>query len=127
TEYMYLGVDVGGTKTLLAVFTKSGQLRQSVRFETPANYSRFLDALTENIRALKVADFSAACIALPGKIDRQAGVGIDFGNLAWKNVKIVEFLEKQLKAPVIVENDAKLAVLFEASNVKDEVKKVLFV
>lgn len=124
---MYLGVDVGGTKTLLAVFTNDGKLKQSARFDTPQNYSRFLDALTENIQSLDVDDFSAACIAMPGRIDRENGVVLAFGNLPWKNVHIVEFLEKFLKAPVLVENDAKLAGLYEAHNVKGGYSKVLYI
>lgn len=124
---MYLGVDVGGTKTLLAVFTNDGSLKQSLKFETPQNYSRFLDALTENIRNLEIDNFRAACIALPGVIDRENGVGVRFGNLPWKNVHVVEFLEKYLKAPVLVENDAKLAGLYEASNVKSDFKRVLYI
>ena len=124
---MYLGVDVGGTKTLLAVFTKDGKLKQSVKFSTPQNYSQFLDALTENIQALDVEDFSACCIAIPGVIDRDKEIGLDFGNLPWQNVHIVEFLEKFLKTPVLLENDAKLAGLYEASNIKDRYKKVLYI
>ncbi len=124
---MYLGVDVGGTKTLLAVFTKDGKLKQSVKFPTPQNYSQFLDALTENIQALGVVDYQSACVALPGLVDREHGIGLRFGNLPWKNVHLVEFLEKYLKAPVLVENDAKLAGLYEATNVKDKHKRILYI
>ena len=124
---MYLGVDVGGTKTLLAVFTQDGQLKQSIKFETPHNYSRFLDALTENIRGLEVQDFRAACIAMPGRIDRDKGVVLAFGNLPWKNVHIADYLEKIIKAPVIVENDAKLAALSESKLLTGDFKKVLYV
>jgi len=124
---MYLGVDVGGTKTLLAVFTKDGKLKQSVKFETPANYDRFLDELTVKIESLGVDDFQAACVALPGLIDREKGVGIRFGNLSWKNIHIVEFLEKYLKSPVLIENDAKLAGLYEAHNLKNGYKSVLYI
>jgi len=124
---MYLGVDVGGTKTLLAVFTKGGKLKQSVKFPTPQNYSQFLDELAENIQSLEVEEFQAACIALPGHVDREKGIGLTFGNLPWKNVHIAEFLEKLLEAPVSIENDAKLAGLYEALNVKNSYKKVLYV
>lgn len=123
---MYLGVDVGGTKTLLAVFTKDGKLKQSVKFPTPQNYNQFLDALTTNIHSLDIEDFSAACIAIPGAVDRDREVGLAFGNLPWKNVHIAEFLEKSLKAPVVIENDAKLAGLYEAKNIKDSYNKVLY-
>lgn len=124
---MYLGVDVGGTKTLLAVFTKDGQLKQTLKFETPKNYNQFLNALTDNIQELKIDHFSAACIAMPGLIDRENGVVLAFGNLAWKNVHIAEFLKKLINAPVSVENDAKLGALYEGHLIKDEFRKVLYV
>lgn len=123
---MYLGVDVGGTKTLVAVFTKNGELKQSLRFETPQNYSSFLTGLTDTIQSLDEAEFQAACVALPAAIDRKEGVGLAFGNLPWKNVHVAEFLEKFIKAPVLLENDAKLAGLYEAKNIKGDYKKVLF-
>lgn len=124
---MYLGVDVGGTKTLLAVFTKSGQLKQVERFATPHNYSKFLDALSEGIKGLDVDDFSAVCLAIPGMVDRETGVGLAFGNLPWKNVHLGEFVEKLVKAPVLVENDANLAALSEAKSLSGDIKKVLYV
>lgn len=124
---MYLGVDVGGTKTLLAVFTKDGKLKQSVRFETPQNYSRFLDDLTDAIAGLKVDEFSAACVAIPGFVDRDNGVGLELGNLPWRNFKIANFLEKYLKCPVIIENDAKLAGFYEANKLAHGKEKVIYI
>lgn len=122
-----MGVDVGGTKTLLAVFTKAGKLSKTARFETLHNYSRFLDALSDNIRGLEVDNFSAVCMAIPGMIDRDNGVGVAFGNLPWKNVHIGEFVEKLTKAPVLLENDANLAALSEANLIKEDIEKILYV
>ena len=122
-----MGVDVGGTKTLLAVFTKSGKLQKTIRFETPHNYSRFLDALSQNINELGVADFSAVCLAIPGMIDRNKGIGLAFGNLPWKNIHIGEFVEKLTKAPVLIENDTNLAALSEAQFITKGTEKVLYV
>ncbi len=124
---MYLGVDVGGTKTLLAVFTEDGQLKQTLKFETPKDYNKFLETLADNIESLEVDDFSAACIAMPGLIDRKNGVVIAFGNLEWKNVHIVESLKQIINAPISVENDAKLGALYEGTLIKNEFRKVLYV
>lgn len=124
---MYLGVDVGGSKTLVAVFTKDGKLKQSVRFETPRNYSRFLDGLTESIQSLGIDGYDAACLALPGRIDREKAIGLSMGNLGWKNIRAVEFLERLLKCPVLLENDAKLAGLYEAKNIKNDYNKIVYI
>lgn len=124
---MYLGVDVGGTKTLLAVFTQDGQLKQTYRFETPATYPAFLQVLCASIQHLEIAEFSAACIAVPGEVNRAKGIGVVFGNLPWKNVPIAKDLKAITSCPVYVENDAKLAGLFEAHNLKGDYNKVLYI
>lgn len=124
---MYLGIDVGGTKTLLAVFTKDGQLRQTARFETPKDYERFTKSLADNITSLSMEQFSAVCAAIPGLVDREKGMGVAFGNLEWRNVPIGPFLEELTGATVLIENDTKLAALSEAKLLSHDVDRVLYV
>jgi glucokinase len=124
---MYLGVDVGGTKTLLAVFTKDGTLKQTVKFKTPQVYGQFLDALLENMRTLEVSNFTGVAVAVPGTVNREDGIGLSFGNLPWKNVHIGDFMEDLTDAPVSVENDANVAALAEAKLLKKEYEKVLYI
>jgi glucokinase len=124
---MYLAIDVGGTKTLVACFTNSGELREQVRFATPKEYPEFITQLQEMIFGLSTQDFKGACIAIPGKIDRKNGIGLAFGNLAWKNIPIKKDLQKIIACPISVENDANLAGLSEAFNVRNDFKKVLYV
>lgn len=123
---MYLAVDIGGTKTLLAVFTKDGNIAQKVRFETPASYGEFVSELKNNISKLSVQDFTVCVVGVPGRLNRKAGVAIAFGNLGWKNVPIEADVEAITKAPVVIENDAKLAGLAEALLVIDDFKYVLY-
>lgn len=124
---MYLAIDVGGTKTLIASFTNGGKLSEQVRFATPKGYPEFITQLKEMVHGLSVQDFKGACIAIPGKIDRKNGVGVAFGNLAWKNIPIKKDVQKVIKCPVSVENDANLAGLSEAINVKNDFNKVLYI
>lgn len=124
---MYLAVDIGGTKTLLASFKDDGTLVQSVKFATPSDYPDFLHELTAQLANLDAKEFLSAAVALPGKIDRTTGTGLRFGNLSWKNVPVKADLEKILGLSVAVENDANLAGLSEALLIKDEFKKVLYI
>ncbi len=124
---MYLCVDVGGTKTLLAAFTSKGELVKEVRFETPKIYQDFLEKFKSNLTELDTTDFKAGAVAIPGRVDRQAGIGLNFGNLPWKNVPIQADIERLINAPVKVENDAKAGALFEAVNVKNDFKRVLYI
>lgn len=124
---MILAIDVGGTKTLVASFNLDGEPTEEIRFETPKDYADFVAELAKTIKQLKVKRFSACTIAMPGKIDRQHGVAVAFGNLAWTNVPIRDDLRKELgDMPIYVENDAKLAGLYEAQ-LLPEYKKVLYI
>ena len=118
---MYLAVDIGGTKTLLAAFTQSGKIHASRKFDTPKIYAQFLKLLAENVAALD-CDFLSGVVAAPGKINRDNGVVLAFGNLDWKNIPLRDDVEDIAHCPMHVENDTKLAGLSEAIYIKDEFK-----
>lgn len=121
-----MGVDIGGSKTLIAVLDDDGVIVERQKFPTPANYDTLLGDADKVIADLKHRAFRAAGVAAPGKIDRREGVGITFGNLPWSNVPIQADFEKLLACPVVVENDANLAALSEAMLLPDY-EKVLYV
>jgi glucokinase len=123
---MYLAVDIGGTKTLLAAFDGDGHVVASFKFPTPEVYDDFLLGLEANLPNLGEHDYQAAGVAVPGLLDRQHGRVIALGNLPWRNENIDADIEKIVHCPVKIENDAKLAGLSEAMIVKDEFKRVLY-
>jgi len=124
---MYLAVDIGATKVLMAVFTNDGKLLERTKFPTGESYAKLIDDLKTEFKKLKQQDFQKAVIAVPGLLDRQAGIGIAFGNRPWKNVPIRDDTEQFLNCPVLIENDAKLAALSEALLIINDFKKVLYV
>lgn len=124
---MYLGIDIGGTKTLIGVFNSHGDLTSQSKFLTPHDYTQFIKETAKVIANLPTKDFRSSCVALPGRIDRIAGVGIACGNLPWRNVPIRRDIEKILNCPTVVENDANLAGLSEAIVVKNIYRTVLYV
>jgi glucokinase len=74
------------------------------------------------------SDWRAAGVGIPAsRFNRSAGIAYRFSNLPWKNVPIQHDLEKILKCPVTIENDAKLASLSEAKLLKDKYQRVLYV
>jgi predicted NBD/HSP70 family sugar kinase len=125
---MYAGIDVGGTKTLIASLDEQGVITAQVKFPTPLEYSEFLKELRATISGLRAKDFQAAGIGIPATVlDRKNGVGVAFGNLPWKNVPVQADVEDILGCPTVVENDAKLAGLSEAILAKKDYNKVLYV
>ncbi len=123
---MYLGVDIGGTKTLVACFDDEGVLQEEVKFPTPSNYNLFLKELANVVDKLSTTEFRAAAVAVPGKIDRERGTALAFGNLPWKDVSIESDIKRIARCSVAIENDAKLAALSEALLMPD-CERVLYI
>ncbi len=124
---MYVGVDVGGTKTLVAVFDGHGEIVEQAKFPTPKNYEHWLLELRHVLAHFENREFKAGGVGLPGQIDRRHGRGLRFGNLPWRNVNVQHDLEHILDCPVVIENDAKMAGFSEALLVGESHSKVLYV
>lgn len=124
---MYLAVDIGGTKTLAAVFDQNGRETERIKFATPVEYKDFLTELAATVEKLSTKKFTASCVAAPGRIDRKNGVVLAFGNLKWENTPIKQDAEKIFRCPVILENDAKLAAISEAKLLPSTYTKVLYI
>ena len=124
---MFGAIDIGGTKTLLATFDDKGKLINSVKFKTPIGYQEFRDQLEVSYKNLGSPNLKLVCTACPAKLDRNKGIAIAFGNLNWVNVRIRDDQEKLFNCPVIIENDAKLAGLYEANQLTKKYPKVLYI
>jgi N-acylmannosamine kinase len=123
---MYLTVDIGGTKTLLARMKKDGQIDDSIKFPTPKVYKEFIKQLEDNVAKLTTGNWQLVCVAAPGKIDRETGVVIAFGNLPWEKVPLRNDIHKFTHCKVLIENDAKLAALSEARLLNPPRRKVIY-
>ena len=123
---MYAGVDIGGTKTLVASLTDNGIITEKEQFPTPSDYQTFITQLRDAAGRQATHDFKAACVAMPGKVDRERGIGVSFGNLPWKNVSLQADAEQIFGCPTLLENDAKLGGLSESKLLPPE-KRVLYV
>lgn len=112
---MILGIDIGGTKTLLGLFELDGDLKKTYKFPTPQGYDEFIEALRDELSGFVGKNHVNECVvAVPGKLDRVKGIGIAFGNRPWENVPVGSDISKILGIPVNIENDSKLAGLSEA-------------
>lgn len=124
---MYLGVDIGGTKTLAAVLNNDGVIKNSIKFPTSPDYPIFLKELRATLNELGKHDFTGVGVGMPvTDFDRKRGVGISYGNLPWRMVPIQYDIEQLVGQPIALENDAKLAGLSEAMLLKQH-SKVLYI
>lgn len=111
---MIIGVDIGGTKTLVAVFSDSGSILRERRFATPKKYEDFIQSLGEVVEKLELNNTEAVCVAVPGLLDRKAGVVKALGNLEWQDKHIRKDIKHLFDTEhIYIENDSKLAGLSE--------------
>jgi predicted NBD/HSP70 family sugar kinase len=124
----YLGIDVGATKTLFAVFDTSGKVVLEHKIKTPQDYEQFKSEISGVLGSvLGQYKFSHCCCAVPGWIDFKDGIVIAFGRLPWQNIHIKNDLQAILpNVQVLIHNDAKLAGLSEAQLLHGKYRKVLY-
>jgi glucokinase len=136
---LIIGVDLGGTKISAAALTVDGSKTYGVRsVQTQAEQGAegvaeriigviegvILDTIHET--GAKRKDFIGIGIGAPGPLDREKGIIVTAPNLGWTNFPLVDRIEKRLKLPVVLDNDANCATVGEwwlgaARNARDVV------
>ncbi len=116
---MYLVIDIGGTKTLIALFNRRGRVIRKFKFKTPKKKSEFLGILKSALVPFSSKydkKIRQVIIAVPGEI--KDNIAIRFGNRPWKNLDFVQELKNLLTAKntrITLKNDADLATVYESS------------
>ncbi len=124
---MYLAVDIGGSKTLIATFDAGGKLLEQLKFPTPQDYEEFIRELASNVARLTTRDFALVCIAVPGFINREEGTLHSLGNLPWVDKPIRNDIANFIQTKVMIENDTRLAGLHEGLALRDAYQNILYI
>lgn len=109
---MYLSIDVGGTKTLIALFSKHGRVIRRVKFRTAVQFDDFVRDLRGCLSEFKNRPIKAITVAIPGIVQKNCSVR--FGNRDWGNVDLYTPLAAMFSCPIFFENDANLAAVYES-------------
>ncbi len=117
-----LGIDIGGTKLVVALGDADGRPLSEARVEDWAQGSaeRDFERLVAEVTALlaragvRATDVRGVGVSAPGPLDPVAGVVIQTPNLpGWLDFPLRERLARALGIPVRIENDANAAALAE--------------
>jgi glucokinase len=114
-----VGVDLGGTKILAAVFDSCNKLlareKKTTRPELGANsvLDRTAECVNEALAAAAVSHPAVAGVGVgvPGIVDTRSGVVRVAPNLHWKNLPFGKGLSKRLHIPVAVVNDVEAGTM----------------
>lgn len=124
---MILAIDIGGTKTLVAVFDDNKNIVEHVKFPTPKSYDEFLNNIKEISQQLETKELKTGAIGIRGLVDRENGVLINDNILRWPNAPLIKDFEDIFGCKLLLENDTKLAGLSEANTENNkEYDKVLY-
>ncbi len=110
-----LGVDLGGTKVLVALVNAAGEIVASYRHPTRAEsgFGQIVQAIVESVNACLakagVEQAAALGVGVAGQVERHTGVVRFAPNLGWREVPLRAELEHRLSLPVAVLNDVRAA------------------
>jgi glucokinase len=112
-----IGVDVGGTKTLVAVVTRDGTIEQRLLSETDTSSSEALldqlDRAVEQVRSSAGGEIAALGFGLPSRIDQRSGRAIASVNIPIEGVDFRDRMRKRHGVPVGIDNDGNAAAIGE--------------
>ena len=113
---MYIGIDLGGTKTESIILDENGKEVERLRKETPKNYNGTLDTICGLVKYLE-EKYKTKCsvgVGTPGALSKETDC-IKGGNSTWLNGRpLKKDIELRLNRKIFFENDANCFALSEA-------------
>jgi glucokinase len=116
-----VGLDFGATKIMAAAIDRKLNVLSRVKLRTKAENGpketaeRMAELCREAIReaSLDADDLGFVGVGAPGPLNPDEGIIVTAPNLGWKNVPLRDMLEKELKVPVVVDNDVNMGTYGE--------------
>ncbi len=125
---MYIGVDLGGTKTESIIIDKDGNEIERLRKDTPKNYNGTIDTICDLVSHLE-KKFEKKCkigIGTPGALSNETNC-IKGGNSTWLNGRpLKKYIELRLNREIYLENDANCFALSEAYDGAGSSEEIVF-
>lgn len=115
----YIGIDLGGTKILGALFDESGKILHKSKKKTKAKEGikaveiQLFSVIDELLKANKKEEIRAIGIGVPGLVDTKTGTVKFAPNITMNNYPIGECIKNKYKLEVFVGNDVNVGVLGE--------------
>ena len=115
---MFIGLDIGGTKILGALFDEEGKIKKREKRKAKASSGleivqkeifKTIDNLLENTN---IREIEAIGISVPGLVDRDGTITFS-PNLPFRDYKLGEILRKKYNIPTFIGNDVNVSTVGE--------------
>lgn len=111
---VYIGLDIGGTKIMVAAANRSGKVLRRRRIETPGSLEADLAALNAMIAELAGGEeILGMGSAVGGPLDWEHGIVSPLHQPTWRNVPLKAMMEARWKCPFFVDVDTNVAAVGE--------------
>ena len=117
----WVGLDLGGTKMLAAVYDENFKPIARKRRRTKGSEgadsvtNRMARTLREVLEEAKLTtdQISGIGVGIPGPVDQERGIVLEAVNLSWENVPLAKLLQKEFDRPVVLLNDVDAGIYGE--------------
>jgi predicted NBD/HSP70 family sugar kinase len=110
----YIGLDIGGTKLMVAAANSAGTILRRARANTSSSLEQDLAALNGMIAEVSLGEPIAGMgAAIGGPLDWQTGVVSPLHQPAWREVPLKDMMQERWKCAFSVDVDTNIAALGE--------------
>ncbi len=114
-ENYTIGIDVGGTKTLLVVLDANLNSVYEKKVPSSKDWEYLVELIKEALNELKITDndVGGMGIGVASAIEPSTNKVVDAPALGWKQFDLVSNLKPEFSFPIIIENDVNCALIAE--------------
>ncbi len=113
-DTLYIGLDIGGTKLLVASADRQGRILDRVQEATPSEVEPGLNALHRMIAAVSHGrNVAAMGAAIGGPLDWKRGVVSPLHQPKWRDIPLKAIMETKWHCPFCVDVDTNVAAVGE--------------
>lgn len=124
-------VDLSGYLVRIALVDSTLKINKLQEFNLKHKIYEGLEQLIENVKeTLSTVNGNrilGVCIAVSGVLDAHTGRVSSSLIEGLENIRIIEFLQKRLNLPILVENDANLSALGEFMNLEEDIRNMFYI
>lgn len=125
---LYVGLDIGGTKFMVASADQNGTIIRRTRADNTASLDTDLELLQKMIVEVSEGEIiSGIGAAIGGPLEWEKGIVSPLHQPTWVNIPLKQIMEERWKCPFFVDVDTNVAVLGEYYSCKTTVSKFLYI
>ncbi len=109
----FVGIDLGGTKTIVASADEKGRIVRKEKAPTPLDLNEGIKLIEKMVNEVSFGDVISIGCACGGPLDWKKGVVSPLHMPQWRNVPLKEIMEKKFSCQFYVDVDTNVAAMGE--------------